>query len=197
MPDASESKGRKRGAQPGYPGKARNLKPVDEVDHVIDFKLQSCAQCGRGLGGEDAHPERHQVSEVPMAPALLTEYRRHTLRCRHCGRETRADWPAEMSRRSFGPRAQALIGYFTGRLGLSHRDAAEAMQALHGLEVGLGSIASIQRGVSAALAESVEGARHFVQQQYADAPREKSDYRTWPALLKRAQIKNFDLEIGR
>lgn len=68
---------------------------------------------------------------------------------------------------SFGPRAQALIGYFTGRLGLSHRAAAEAMQVLHGLDVGLGSIASIQRCVSAALAEPVEQARQFVQQQKA------------------------------
>ena len=162
-----EPKGRKRGGQPGHQGSARKLKPETEADHLIDFKPVSCRQCGRRLRGTDAHPQRHQVSEVPSAPVILTEYRRHTLRCHHCGIDTRAGWPSEMPRSSFGPRAQSLIGYFTGRLGLSHRDAAEAMQVLHGLDVGLGSIASIQRCVSAALAEPVERARQFVQQQKA------------------------------
>ena len=163
----SESKRRKRGAQPGHLGKARTLKPEAEVDHLVNFKPVSCKQCGRPLRGTDANPERHQVSEVPTAPVILTEYRRHTLRCQNCGVGTRAEWPADVPRGSFGLRAQALIGYFTGRLGLSHRDTAEALQVLHGLEVGLGSIASVQRRVSAALAETVEQARHFVQQQKA------------------------------
>jgi len=164
---AAEAKERKRGAQPGHPGKARTLKPEAEVDQVIDFKPVSCKQCGRPLGGTDTHPERHQVSEVPSVPVILTEYRRHTLSCQDCGIKTRAEWRAEMPRGSFGPRAQALIAYLTGRLGLSHRDAAEAMQVLHGLEMGLGSIASIQRRVSEALAGTVEQARQFVQQQRA------------------------------
>jgi transposase len=165
---ASEPEERKRrGAQPGHQGKARTLKPEREVDQVIDLKPLHCTQCGRGLGGHDEHPERHQVSEVPSAPVILTEYRRHTLRCQNCGVLTRAEWPAGVPRGSFGLRAQALIGYFTGRLGLSHRDTAEAMQVLHGLEVGLGSIASVQRYVSDALAEPVERARQFVQQQKA------------------------------
>ncbi|MBA3440467.1 MAG: transposase [Pyrinomonadaceae bacterium] len=66
-------------------------------------------------------------------------------------------------RSSFGARAQAIIGYLTGRLALSHRDAAEAMRALHGLEVSVGSIASLQRQVSEALAASVVRAQAFVQ----------------------------------
>lgn len=163
-----EPEGRnKRGGQPGRQGKARSLKPVEEVDTLIDLRPTSCAQCGRGLRGEDANPERHQVAEVPQAPVTLTEYRRHTLRCQKCGQRTSAAWPSEMPAGSFGPRAQALMGYFTGRLALSHRDCVEAMQVLHGLEVGLGSIASVQRSVSAAVADPVERARHFVRQQKA------------------------------
>lgn len=158
---------KKRGAQPGHQGKARTLRPPNEVEQVVEVKPASCAQCGGRLGGEDAHPARHQVSEVPSAPPILVEYRRHTLRCQNCGVRTRADWPADMPRGSFGLRAQALIGYFTGRLDLSQRDTAEAMQVLHSLEVGLGSIASAQRYVSAALAEPVERARQVVQQQKA------------------------------
>ncbi len=165
---ASKTEGRKkRGAQPGHQGTARTLKPEAEVSEVVEVKPVSCTQCGRRLHGTDAAPERHQVSEVPSAPVIVTEYRRHTLRCHNCGVNTCAEWPAQMPSGSFGPRVQALVGYFTGRLNLSHRDTAEAVQVLHGLEVGLGSIASIQRRVSSALAEPVEHARQFVQQQKA------------------------------
>lgn len=199
---SSEPKERKkRGAQPGHQGTARTLKPELEGDQVIDLKPPNCTQCGRDLGGHDEHPERHQVSEVPLVPVILTEYRRHTLRCHHCGRATRAEWPAGVPRGSFGPRAQALIGYFTGRLSVSHRDAAEAMQVLHGLEVGLGSIASVQRYVSAALAEPVERARQFVQQQKAQYVDEtgwcEGERQKWLWVNATRDVTVFHLLCGR
>jgi len=89
------------------------------------------------LLGDDSHPARHQVSEIPMAKAEVTEYRRHKLACLSCGAVTEADWPAEMPGGSFGPRAQVTIGYLTGRLGMSHRDVVEALETLHGLKIGL------------------------------------------------------------
>lgn len=163
----AESRGRRRGAQPGHPGKARTLKPEREVDHVIDFKPLRCRRCGRCLLGTDAHPERHQVSEVPPARAEVTEYRRHTLPCSECGTRNKAGWPAGMPRGSFGPRAQALVGYLSGRLGASHRDVVEAVGVLHGLEIGTGSVSAIHRQVSEALAGAVARAQQFVGQQKA------------------------------
>jgi transposase len=119
------------------------------------------------LRGSDPHPERHQVSEVPPVRAEVTEYRRHTLRCRCCGQVTRADWPTGVARTSFGPRARAVVGYLTGRLGASHRDVAEAMRVLYGLRLATGSVAAIQRRVSEALSAPVEEAERFARQQTA------------------------------
>ena len=160
-----EPKGRKRGGQPGHQGSARRLLPTEEVDHLIDLRPSACAGCGRKLRGNDPQPERHQVSEVPPVRAEVTEYRRHTLRCAHCGTDNHAAWPAEMTRGAFGPRAQAVVGYLTGRLGASHRDVVEAMAVLYGLEVGAGSVAAIQRRVSEALREPVDQAARFVRRQ--------------------------------
>ena len=160
-----ESKGRKRGGQPGHQGSARKLLPAEEVDRLVELKPSNCAGCGRKLRGEDPQPERHQVSEVPVVRAEVTEYRRHSLRCGQCGVVTRADWPAGVARTSFGPRAQAVVGYLTGRLGASHRDVTEAMAVLYGLEVGTGSVSAIQRRVSEALSGPVEEAYHFTRQQ--------------------------------
>src|SRR5215207_4773719 len=162
-----EPKGRKRGGQPGHQGSTRRLLPAEEVDHLVELKPAACAGCGRKLRGADPRPERRQVSEVPPVRVEVTEYRRHALRCRGCGALTRADWPSEMPPGAFGPRAQAVVGYLTGRLGASHRDVTEAMAVLYGLEVSAGSISAIQRRVSEALREPVEAARSFVRQQVA------------------------------
>lgn len=162
-----EPQGRKRGGQPGHQGHSRQFVPVEEVSHLIDLKPQRCTRCGRGLRGSDAQPERRQVAEVPPVKVEVTEYRRHSLACAHCGVITQADWPAGVTRTSFGPRAQAVVGYLSGRLGASHRDVAEAMAALYGLSVSTGSVSAIQRQVSAALAAPVEAAQRFVCQQKA------------------------------
>src|SRR5215211_2568429 len=160
-----EPKGRKQGGQPGHQGSTRKLLPVEEVDHIAELRPAACAGCGRKLRGSDPQPERHQVSEVPVVRAEVTEYHRHALRCQACGVVTRADWPAGVARMSFGPRAQAAVAYLTGRLGASHRDVTEAMSVLYGLCLSTGSVSSIQRQVSEALRGPVEEACHFVQQQ--------------------------------
>jgi transposase len=160
-----EPKGRKHGGQPGHQGSARRLLPAAEVDHLVELKPASCAACGRRLCSADPAPERRQVSEVPVARAEVTEYRRHALRCAACGTLTRADWPAGVTGTSFGPRAQAVVGYLTGRMGLSHRDVTEAMSAPYGLSLGTGSVASIRRLVTHALAAPAAEAARFVRQQ--------------------------------
>jgi transposase len=165
-PPPNAPSGRKQGAQLGHPGAGRKLKPTEEVDTVLELRPVSCRACGHRLEGDDPHPNRQQVAEVPVARAQVTEYRQHTLRCPACGTANRAARPADnVSSSSFGARAQAIIGYLTGRLHASHRDVAEAMRVLHGLDVSVGSVAAIQQRVSEALAEPFRGARHFAAQQ--------------------------------
>ncbi len=164
-PSRREPSGKKQGAQVGHQGAGRALKPVAEVDHVVDLRPVRCRQCGRRLQGDDPQPARHQTTEIPKAQAEVTEYRRHTLDWAACGVKTAAEWGAEVAPGSFGARLQATIAYLTGRLGLSHRDTVEALSVLHGVEISLGSISAVQRQVSGALAVPVETARKFVQRQ--------------------------------
>jgi transposase len=166
-PPERESKGRKRGGQPGHQGSTRKLLPAEEVDHVVELKPANCGSCGHRLRGADVQPKRHQVSEVPPVRVEVTEYRRHALRCPSCGVTTRAEWPAEMARGAIGPRAQAIVGYLTGRLGASHRDVVEAMAVLYRLKLSTGSISTIQRQVSEGLRAPVDAARDFIRQQKA------------------------------
>jgi transposase len=155
----------KRGGQPGHCGHWRRLKPRERVDSVVELRPSGCAECGALLLGDDPEPERRQVSEVPPAAARVTEYRRHCLKCLACGTVTAAAWPEAMPRGQFGPRAQAIVAYLSGRLGVSQRDISEALSVLHGLELGLGSVSEIERRVSAALAPPVTEAQAFVRRQ--------------------------------
>lgn len=139
----SEPRGRKFGGQPGHQGHSRQLKPVDDIDQVVELRPVSCAQCGHLLLGADPEPERHQVSELPRMKAEIIAYRLHTLRCLVCGAENKSAWPAEVPQGAIGPGVQATIGYLTGRLGASQRDVVEVMEVLHGLAVSLGSVTAI------------------------------------------------------
>jgi len=175
-PNNRQPSGRKRGGQPGHQGRARKLLPPEQVDTVIKLHPTACCKCGHLLLGDDPDPARHQVSEIPPVKAEVTEYQQHRLTCAVCGEITAAEWPHEMPRGNFGPRAQAVVGYLTGRLGLSHRDVVEAMAALHGLSLSLGSVSTIQDHVSKALEQPVGTARKYVHQQ----PVNQVDETVWP-----------------
>ena len=164
-PSRREPSGKKQGAQAGHQGSGRDLKSVEEVDRIVDFRPTRCRQCGRRLKGDDPQPARRQVMEIPPARVEVSEYRRHTLCCRTCGVKTEAEWSEDVPRGSFGARLQATVAYFTGRLGMSHRDCVEALRVLHGVEMSTGSISAVQRQVSDALAAPVRTAHEFVRHQ--------------------------------
>jgi transposase len=200
-PNKRQPSGRKRGGQRGHQGHGRTLLPPDQVDQIVELRPASCRQCGSLLLGVDPAPARRQISELPPARAQVTEYRQHCLDCLHCGASNRAEWPEEMPSGCFGPRAQAVIGYLTGRLGLSHRDVAEVMETLHGLEIGLGSVTAIQQQVSAALAQPVTTAQNFVMREsvhYVDETSwPESEKLKWLWIHATPEVTVFTIRPGR
>jgi hypothetical protein len=156
---------RNRGGQPGHTGYGRKLVPVAEGDQVIELRPTACEQCGSLLLGADPQPVRRQISAIPPTRAVITEYQLHTLSCLHCGNAHTAAWPAGLPSGSFGPRVQAIAAYLTGHLHLSHRAVRTALRDLHGLSLGLGSIAALQQQVAPALAQPVATVEKFIAQQ--------------------------------
>ena len=183
-PPQGRRSGRTRGGQPGHEGHGRPLLPPGQVDRVVEAKPAACGGCGHPLPGTDPHPARHQVTEVPPVRPVVTEYRRHTLRCLGCGAATAADWPAGMPPGSFGPRVAATVAYLTGRCGVSPRDAQELLATLYRVEAGLGSIAALEAQVSAALATPVAEAQAFVREQ----PVVNADETSWRERTRRCWV---------
>lgn len=176
--------GRKAGGQLGHTGHGRKLVPVEQVQHVIDLKPTQCHDCGALLLGEDAQPVRHQVTELPRIEPEVTEYRQQTLTCLACGAQTQAECPPDMPAGSFGPRLQATVGYLTGRIGASQREVEEVMQTIFHADLSLGSIPAQEDQVSAALAEPVQAAQTYVQQQ----PVQNVDETSWREKTKRTWL---------
>jgi len=176
--------GRKAGGQPGHAGQTRSLKPSDQVQRVVDLRPTSCGTCGALLLGDDPQPQRHQVTELPRIEPHVTEYRRHAVTCLVCGTPTAAAWPPDMPAGDFGPRLQATTGYLSGRLGLSQRDIQETLETLFHTDLSLGSVPALEMAVSDALAQPVEDAQTYVQQQ----PVANVDETGWHEHAKRAWL---------
>ena len=151
------------------------MKLETEVDHLIEVRPESCGQCGTLLLGDDPEPERHQVTELPRITPVVTEYRRHRLRCVACGASTQAAWPATMPGGSFGPRVQATVGYLTGRIGASQREVQDILATLCQTDVSVGRIGSAGTGGECRVSRAVAEAQTYAQRQ----PVRNADETSW------------------
>ncbi len=154
---------RKRGGQPGHDGHFRIMH--EQPDKIIDVGAQACEHCGLSLehAALDPHPFRHQVTELPQAPATVTEYRVHEKQCLSCGHANSAALPHEIAGSSFGPRLEATVGLLAGRYRMSHREIQEYLRDQWNIVVGLGSIPAMLRRVDAALTQPANEAWQHVR----------------------------------
>jgi transposase len=159
--------GRKRGGQMGHVGAQRKLVPVEELKAEYDVKPATCGGCGEILSGEDPHPYRHQVAEIPPVQVEVTEYRLHAIPCATCGTMTRAQLPKGVPQGGFGPRFQAMVGILSGRYHLSKRETVGILGDFYNVALGLGSVPKLEKRTSAALAQVVEEARVYARSQMA------------------------------
>jgi len=162
-----ERSGRKRGGQVGHPRALRKLVPVEELKAEYDFKPATCRGCGETLVGEDLHPYRHQVAEIPPVKVEVTEYRLHAIACPTCGTTTRAKLPQGVSSGGFGSRFQAMVSILSGRYHLSKRETVGIMEDFFNVPLGLGSVPKLERRTSTAIAQPVEEARGYARSQKA------------------------------
>ena len=124
--------GRSQGAQPGHEGHGRELLPASAVDEVVEHWPRRC-RCGHLFAAGEllavGEPFRHQVEELPVLSAQVTEHRAQRVRCPGCGEQTRAMLPAEVSNSAFGPRLQAAIAALSVRNRVSRRDVTELCES--------------------------------------------------------------------
>jgi len=160
-----KERGKKRGGQKGHKGHRRDLLPLEQVDEVVEHKPEICAGCGSELEGADPEPYRHQVTELPPIEPYVTEHQVHRLTCDCCGMKNQGELPPEVAASQFGPNLVALIALLMGVYRLSKRQVTGLLEDCFDIRLSTGSVINQQTAVSAALAEPVEEARAYVQEQ--------------------------------
>lgn len=182
-PPPKPKSGRKRGGQPGHKRRQRPLVPPEQVKQVIPLKPPACRKCGHGLQGEDPHPRRHQVAEIPPFQPEVTEYRLHRLTCTGCGTRTCASLPEGVPAGAFGPRLQAVLAVLAGGYRLGKRPIRQLAHDLFGLSISTGMVAKLEQSTSAALERPMAELEECVRTQPANV-----DETSWREAGRRAWL---------
>ncbi len=155
-PVVKKKSGRPRGGQPGHPPHLKQLLPAERVNEVVTYLPRHCEHCATPLPAQaaanDPEPSRFQTIELPPVVSVVTEHQGHARTCPECGTVTRAAIPRDVMAHSVGPRLTAALSYFTGCHGVSKRGVEEIAAAVFDAPVSLGTVANLEREVSAALA---------------------------------------------
>ncbi len=171
--------GRRPGGQPGHPGHLRVRMPPERLKEIIHLVPKVCGQCQAPLrtepAADDPEPIWHQVAELPAMLAEVTEYQAHGRTCRCCGTVTWEKIPDDLRAHAFGPRLAATVAYLSGSPHVSKRGIEEVVETLVGIPIALGTVANLEREMSAALA----GAHAEAQQAVRDAAVKHVDETGW------------------
>jgi len=165
---AKKATGKKAGGQEGHPPHLKQMLPPERVKEFVVFAPEHCRQCQRPLPQEasanDPAPTRHQVAELPVMAAEITEYQGQARCCPGCGTISRATIPAEVCASSVGPRYSATLAYLAGAHGVSKRGLEEITEAVFDAPVSLGTVSNLEQEMAAALEAPHEQALQAVRQ---------------------------------
>lgn len=105
---------KKPGGQHGRKG--NTLQMAENPDHIIDYIPCYCGKCGIDLSKLPYElAGQRQVVDIPPIKPVYTEHRIYRKKCA-CGHTTSGTYPAEaLSRISYGPVVESLVGYLHTR----------------------------------------------------------------------------------
>jgi len=171
--------GRRRGGQNGHRGHHRMRWPQARVNNVVAYVPQICHGCHEPLPSEPTPTDHesgwHQVAELPVMAAVVTEHQAQTRTCSACGLVNHGTIPAEVCAHVIGPRLAATMSYLSGRFHLSKRAVKEFVAAIFDVPVSLGTVATLEQQTAAALITAHDQARDEVR----DAPVKNADETGW------------------
>lgn len=198
--DKKKSK-RKRGGQPGHPKHQRPLIPTEQCDKTVPLYPDTCRKCAAKLDGQDPEPLRHQVWELPVIKAEVTEYQQHRLACPCCGETTCASLPEGVPAGQAGPRLVAFVGLLMGHFRQSKRRAAFFLQDFLGLPCSPAWMVKMQNQVAAALAPPYEELKQALgnepQLNMDESPTKQGNQKAWLWTAVAAKIAVFAIFSSR
>ena len=152
--------GKKPGGQQGHALQPRpSLEPTQPP---VVLQPTAGRQCGLTLTGDDPHPLRHQVIDVPpIVPEVIESHLQRRL-CPGCGITTCATLPAGVPTGQYGPRWQAMLGIRAGAYRLGKRPIEHLCADVFNVRISAGQVCALEADTADATAAVVPPARDFV-----------------------------------
>ena len=135
------------------------------MSRIEDHDPQVCCECGGGLSGADALPQRCQVVDIPPLHPIVVEHRFHALECPCCGVRTRAYDAQIVDGSRYGERLCGLVALLSGEYRQSHRMVVRLLSEWFAIAISVGSVGRLRQEISEAVAHPVTKAHQYIQQQ--------------------------------
>jgi transposase len=183
-PPAGKAKSKnQRGGQPGHEKHERTLIPVEQCVAVHDHRPRHCRGCGSKLSGSDPLPWRHQVWELPDIQPLVTEHRRHRLRCPCCKTITCGELPPGVPHGQAGPRLVGFAALLMGCFRQSKRRTALFLTAILNTPCSPGWVVKLQNQATTALRPAYDDLVAKLPEQgqlnIDESPHKQGALKTW------------------
>ena len=139
-----DTSNRKSGGQPGHKG--TTLKQVKNPDKITDHFPPRCQACEAALSPEESiRSAARQVFDLPPPPPLIvTEHRAHTCECHHCGAQTRAAFPEDVtSPAQYGDGIAALAAYLQTLHCIPEKRLAQLILDTYGIKISAATLARL------------------------------------------------------
>lgn len=186
-PEPKKPSGKKAGGQPDHPPHLKKLLPIERVTKVVPYVPTHCECCQAKLpaaaGPKDPKPTQHQMTELPVLRADVTEYQGHYRTCPKCQHVTHAPIPAEVRGESVGPGMSAFMSYLVGTHHVSKRGVEEIIEEAFEVPISLGKVSALEQETSEALKPAYDEAVAHVR----EAPSKHVDETGW----KKAGMKRW------
>jgi transposase len=163
-PKPKRGGGRRPGKQPGAPGS--HLAWSDDPDRAVPHFPDGVCACGADLAAaaDLGVAASHQVADVPLAPAMVTQHDLHEVACA-CGRVHRAPAPAGAGAAgtvTYGLALQAWCVYLIAAHAIPVQRCAELIEALTGAKPSPGFVHGMISRAAAAVAEANKAIRCLI-----------------------------------
>jgi transposase len=117
------------GGQVGHKGK--NLKMIDNPDHIIRLPVSECNHCGKSLKKVKGSIKCRQEFEIPVPRLIVTEYQSESKAC-CCGWTTSSCFPEHITHISqYGFRAKSLMVYMNQYQYLPYDRASQFFETIY------------------------------------------------------------------
>jgi transposase len=131
---------RKTGGQIDHPGST--LEWSEEVDVVVEHKVEQCHGCGASLSQEPVKTVwARQVYDIPPIDLTIYEHRAEVKNCPCCGIQNEAEFPLEATNVvQYGPRLKSMMVYLMDGQLLPSARTCEILSDIVGASVSEGTL---------------------------------------------------------